>query len=183
MKKTKNVVVFSLFVFIFSLVYFVYARFLGGVTSNEETFLTEIGEIFGGLGFAALAVIYGRTVLKLGLGKGGLARRILPEAYTGMSLPLLKKLLQFLNKTHIYVGITAVAAIVLHAGFMGLTDQNLLLILVFALVLWQAVFGFFLFWRYSPRELRKVSYLVHAQFLSGIMIGIFAFFGHLLAGD
>jgi len=30
------------------------------------------------------------------------------------------------------------------------------------------------------QRFEKYSYLVHAQFISGIMIGIFAYFGHLL---
>lgn len=183
MKKLRNVLGFSATVFIFSLIYFVYASLVSSEKSSEETFLTEIGEIFGGLGLVALVAIYGRTALKLSLGKGGLVQRIIPLEYTDLSLPFLKKLLRFLNQTHVYVGILAVASIGLHVSFMGLLDQNLLLLLVFVLVIWQALFGFFLFWRYSPKELRKVSYLVHAQFLSGIMIGIFAFFGHLLAGD
>jgi len=183
MKKLKNVLFFSAVVFISSLAYFIYASTVGGAKPHEETFLTEVGEGFGSFGLAALALIYGRTVLKLSLGKGGLAQRIIPVEYTDVSLSFLKKLLQFLNKTHLYVGVTAVAAISLHGAFMGLQDQNLLLLLVLVLVIWQALFGFFLSWRYSPRELRKMSYLVHAQFLSGIMIGIFAFFGHILAGD
>jgi len=183
MKKLKNVLVFSIVVFIFSFSYFLYVSSEGDANPHEETYLDEIGEGFGGLGLAALALIYGRTVLKLSLGKGGFAQRIIPMEYTDVSLPFLKKMLRLLNKTHLYVGIIAVAAICLHVSFMGLMDQNLLLLFVFLLVFWQALFGFFLSWRYSSKELRKVSYLVHAQFISGIMIGIFTFFGHLLAED
>jgi len=160
-----------------------YVSSKGSEKPNEETFLEEIGEGFGVLGLVALALIYGRTVLKLSLGKGGFAQRIIPMEYTDVGLPFLKRMLRFLNKTHLYVGIMAVATICLHVSLMGLMDQNLLLLLVLLLVIWQALFGFFLSWRYSPKELRKVSYLVHAQFISGIMIGIFAVFGHLLAGD
>jgi len=54
---------------------------------------------------------------------------------------------------------------------------------VLALVVWQGFFGMFLTWRYSPKELKKFSCLFHAQFLTGIMIGIFAYFGHLLLDD
>ena len=54
---------------------------------------------------------------------------------------------------------------------------------VLALVVWQGLFGLFLSWRYSPRELKKLAYLVHAQFLTGIMIGVFAYLGHLLIDD
>lgn len=48
------------------------------------------------------------------------------------------------------------------------------------LVIWQGVFGLFLTLRYSLAELKKFSYLVHAQFVTGIAIGIFAWFGHML---
>jgi hypothetical protein len=41
----------------------------------------------------------------------------------------------------------------------------------------------FLSWRYSPRDLRKLSYYVHAQLVTGIGIGLFAYFGHLLVDD
>jgi len=51
---------------------------------------------------------------------------------------------------------------------------------VLALVIWQAIFGLFLTWRYTPVELKKFSYLVHAQFITGIALGVFTFFGHLL---
>ncbi|VAX33638.1 hypothetical protein MNBD_NITROSPIRAE01-2182 [hydrothermal vent metagenome] len=183
MKKLKHVIFFTVAVFAFSLIYFIYAYNTGQQSENEETFFTEIGEVFGGLALGTLAVIYGRTVLKLALGKGRLTQRIIPEVYTDLALPLFKKVLQILNKTHLYVGVAAIATISLHVAFMGLFDQNLLLILVFILVLWQGLFGFFISWRYSPRTLRKAAYLVHAQFLSGIAIGIFSFFGHLLLKD
>lgn len=183
MKKLKKILFFTATVFLFSLIYFIYAYSTGGTPADKETFFTEIGEGFGGLALGALGIIYGRTALKIALGKGGMAQRIIPEFYTELSLPFLKKVLRLLNQTHLHVGVVAVATISLHVAFLGLLDQNLLLLLVFALVLWQGFFGFFLSWRYSPRELRKVSYLVHAQFLSGIAIGIFSFFGHLLLKD
>ncbi len=183
MKKLKGVLIFTAAIFLVSLVYFisVYNRYEG--REEQETVFTEVGEGIGGLGLAVLAIIYGRTVLKLSLGKGALAERILPEIYEDVTLPLFKKVLNLLNKTHLHVGVAAIAVIALHALFMGLADQNLFLYLVLILIAWQGLFGFFLSWRYSPRTLRKVSYFVHAQFLTGIMIGIFAFFGHLLAGD
>jgi len=52
-----------------------------------------------------------------------------------------------------------------------------------ALVVWQGLIGMFLTWRYSPKEMKKFSYLVRAQFLTGILIGVFVYFGHLLIDD
>jgi hypothetical protein len=63
---------------------------------------------------------------------------------------------------------------------MGMPMHILFFPAVLALVIWQGLFGLFLSWRYTPAQLKKFSYLVHAQFVTGIMIGIFAFFGHIL---
>jgi hypothetical protein len=93
---------------------------------------------------------------------------------------IFQQLLGFLNRTHVYVGIATVAIILLHIALMGVPMKILFFPAVLVLVVWQGLFGMFLIWRYSPKELRKFSYLVHAQFLTGIMIGVFACFGHLL---
>ena len=73
--------------------------------------------------------------------------------------------------------------ILLHIGLMGIPMDILFFPAVLALVVWQGLFGMFLTWRYSPRELKKFAYLVHAQLFTGIMIGLFAWFGHLLIDD
>ena len=85
-----------------------------------------------------------------------------------------------LDRTHIYVGIATVAIIPLHIALMDVPMKILSLPAVLILVVWQGLFGMFLSWRYSPAELKKFAYLVHAQFATGIMIGIFAYFGHIL---
>jgi hypothetical protein len=94
-----------------------------------------------------------------------------------------ERLLVFLNRTHVYVGIATVAVILLHITLMGVPMRILFFPAVLALVVWQGLFGLFLTWRYTPKELKKFSYLVHAQFVTGIMIGIFAWFGHMLIDD
>jgi len=83
----------------------------------------------------------------------------------------------------VYVGIATVAIILLHIGLMGLPMDILFFPAVLALVVWQGLFGLFLTWRYSPKELKKLAYLVHAQFFTGITIGIFAWLGHVLIDD
>jgi hypothetical protein len=158
----------------------VYAYTVYPPTPERETFLSEIGEGFGEIGLWALLFIYARTLLKLALGKGAFAKRLLPDYSPPAAASVLIHLLGFLDRTHIYVGIAAVAVILLHIGLMGIPMQILFFPAVLALVVWQGLFGLFLTWRYSPKELKKLSYLVHAQFLTGIMIGIFALFGHLL---
>jgi len=104
---------------------------------------------------------------------------------TSVGSERLRQLLAWMNKTHIYFGILAIAIILLHISMMGFTRYSGILFFpaLLFLVIWQGAFGLFLTWRYSPTELRKVSYFVHAQFFTGIAIGIFAFFGHLLIDD
>jgi len=179
-KSIKGIFTYTAIVLIISMVYFVYAYTAYPPTPERETFLSEIGEGFGEVGLWALLFIYARTLLKLALGKGAFAKRILPDYSPPAAASIFSRLLGFLDRTHVYVGIATVAVILLHIALMGIPMQILFFPAVLVLVVWQGVFGLFLTWRYSPKELKKLSYLVHAQFLSGIMIGIFALFGHLL---
>jgi hypothetical protein len=182
-KSIKGILIYTAIIMVASIVYFAYAYTTYPPTPERETFLSEIGEVFGEVGLWALLFIYARTLLKLVLGKGTLAKRILPDYSPPAATSILQQLLRFLNKTHVYVGIATVAIILLHIALMGVPMKILFFPAVLALVVWQGLFGMFLTWRYSPRELKKFSYLVHAQFLTGIMIGIFAYFGHLLIDD
>ena len=92
---------------------------------ERETFLSEIGEFFGTLGIWALVIIYGRTLLKLAIGTGGIAQRLVPDEYDVSAIPPFKTLLNFLNRTHIFVGIAAIAVILLHIAMVGLHPEIL----------------------------------------------------------
>jgi hypothetical protein len=83
----------------------------------------------------------------------------------------------------VYFGISTVVVILLHVALMGIPMHILFFPAVLGLVIWQGLFGLFISWRYSPKELKKFSYLVHAQLFTGILIGVFAYFGHLLIDD
>lgn len=179
-KSIKGVLVYTAVIVSLSVAYFIYAYNVYPPVVERETFLSEIGEGFGEVGLWALLFIYGRTILKLFMGKGELSRRILPDYSPPTAASLLQQLLCFLNRTHVYVGIATVAVILLHIVLMGVPMEILFFQAVLVLVVWQALFGLFLAWRYSPKELKKFSYLVHAQFVTGIALGIFAYFGHLL---
>ncbi len=183
MKNLKSILIFTASVFLTSLVYFISIYQNRPDDHERETFLREIGEFFGTLGVWALVIIYGRTLLKLAIGKGGIAQRLVPDEYDVSALPLFKTLLHVLNRTHVYVGIAAIAVILLHIAMVGLHAEILFFPAVLALVMWQGMFGFFLTWRFSPQDFKKASYFVHAQFLTGIMIGIFSLFGHFLVDD
>lgn len=179
----KKILIFTIIVLAISIGYFIYAQFVYPPTPERETFLTEIGEGIGEIGLWLLIFIYFRTALKLFLGKGAIARRLLPEYTTPVDASLFKKLMSFLDRTHVYFGIASVAIILLHIVLMGVPLTNLFFYAVIALIVWQALFGMFISWRHTPKELRKASYLVHAQLFTGIMLGIFAFMGHILIDD
>mgnify|MGYP000106075344 CR=1 FL=1 len=183
MKKLKHLLTFTAGVFLSSLVYFLAIYPNRPEDREHETLLHEMGEAFGTLGVWALVIIYGRTLVKLAIGQGGLAQRLVPDEYDVSAIPPFSTLLNVLNRTHVYVGVAAIAVIVLHIAMVGLHADILFFPAVLALVLWQGVFGFFLTWRFSPEELKKAAYVVHAQFFTGIMIGIFSVFGHLLLED
>jgi hypothetical protein len=179
-KGIKGILVYTAIVFLISAAYFIYAYTMYPPTPERETFLSEIGEAFGEIGLWALLFIYARTLLKLIMGKGAIAKRILPDYSPPASASYFHHLLGYLNRTHVYVGIATIAVILLHIALMGVPMEILFFPAVLVLVIWQGLFGLFLTWRYSPKELKKFSYLVHAQLFTGIMIGLFSYFGHLL---
>jgi hypothetical protein len=105
-----------------------------------------------------LLFIYFRTALKLVLGKGALSRRILPEYSSPIDANIFQKLIRFLDRTHIYFGIGSVAVILLHIALMGIPMDILFFPAAIFLVVWQGAFGLFISWRYTPKELKKLSY-------------------------
>jgi hypothetical protein len=178
--RIKGILIYTGIVLIVSAGYFIYAHTTYPPTPERETFLSEIGEGFGEVGLWLLLFIYARTLLKLVIGKGRLAQRILPDYSPPAAASYFQWLLSILDKTHVYFGIATVAIILMHIGLMDIPMHILFFPAVLILVIWQGLFGMFLTWRFSPKQLRKFSYLVHAQFVTGITIGIFAYFGHLL---
>ena len=182
-KGIRGILIYTAIVLVVSIVYYIYAYTVYPRVEEQETFLSEVGEGFGEVGLWALLFIYFRTALKLVTGHGALARRLLPDYTPPVSASYFQRLYCFLDRTHIYVGVATVAVILLHIVLMGVPLDILFFQAVLALIIWQGLFGMFLAWRYSPKELKKFSYLVHAQFVTGIMIGIFAYFGHLLIDD
>ena len=183
MKGLKSLIVYTLIVVAVSAAYYVYLHNVHPPTPERETLLSEIGEVFGEIALWVLGFIYFRTILKVIMGKGAIARRLLPEYSPPPAASQLNKFLAYLNRTHIYVGIAGVAVVVLHVALMGLPLDILFFPVVLALVVWQGLFGMFLSWKFTPTELKRFSYLVHAQFSTGILIGVFAYFGHLLVDN
>jgi hypothetical protein len=175
----RKILVFTAVTLVISISYYLYARSHYPPTPENETFLSEIGEGIGEIGLWAILFIYARTVIKLLLARGPLSKRILPEYSPPIDAKPFQNLIRWLDRTHIYFGIGTVVVILLHIAFMGIPMHILFFPAVLVLVVWQGVFGMFISWRYTPKELKKLSYLVHAQLFTGIMIGVFAYFGHV----
>ena len=182
-KGLKKLLGFSVLVLVVSCAYFAYVLAVHPPSPERETFLTEVGEGVGEFALWTFVIIYVRTLVKLLLGKGPLARRLLPNYTVPESPSYVQRLVLYLDRSHVYFGVAGVALVLLHISLIGLHAEILFFPAVLGLVLWQALFGMFLSWKFSPRELRKVSYVVHAQLITGVSIGLFAYFGHLLVGD
>jgi len=162
--------------------YTIYIQINGGYQYVENhSYLSELGEALGGLGYFLLILVYGRTLLKIIVRKGTLWQRLEPYNIDYSLLKnLFQKLLYILNKTHAYIGTLAIITIFLHCYFTASFLDNLLLRLVLIVLAWQGIFGAFLQFKFTPGSLKRKSYLLHAQFISGVLILILAAFGHLL---
>ncbi|MBX2885634.1 MAG: hypothetical protein KTR32_37105 [Granulosicoccus sp.] len=176
----RQLVVYTGLITIVSVLYFLYVFLTAPPTVEKETFLSEVGEGIGEVAMWAFIFIYFRTALKLIMGKGPISRRLLPEYKAPPQTGVLKRLVVFLDKTHVHVGIAAVAIAAVHIALMGQPFQNLFFVAVILLILWQTGFGFVLRWRKAPADIKKYSFSVHAQLVTGVMLGIFAWFGHIL---
>jgi hypothetical protein len=181
----RQLIIYTAIIVLVSAIYFVYAWFSTPPTTERETFLNEIGEGVGELAMWSFIFIYLRTVLKLVMGKGPIARRLLPEYKAPPQTGWLKRLVVTLDRTHVHVGIAAVALATLHIALMGMPFQNLFFVAVILLIIWQTLFGWILRVRSVPvqMEVRRFSFSVHAQLVTGVMLGVFAYFGHMLVGD
>ena len=179
----KRFVIYSGAVLVVALAYYAWLVSALPKTPENETWLSELGEGLGEFAMWLFIFIYVRTGLKLLLGKGPMARRLLPEYKAPSSLSGLQRVIALLDRTHIYFGVAAVAFALIHIGLMGLHLHILSFPLVLALVIWQAAFGSMLTWRGAPSSAKRWSYAVHAQLVTGVAIGVFAYLGHLLIDD
>lgn len=176
----RRLIIYSAGVLIAAVGYYLYVLSVHPPSPERETFLTEVGEVIGEVALWAFFVIYLRTFVKLTMGKGPLAKRLLPDYSPPSAVNHVQRIVVYLDRSHVYFGIAAVALVLIHIALMGLRVDIWFFPVVLALVLWQGLFGMFLSWRGAPRDLKKWSYSVHAQLITGMAIGIFAYFGHLL---
>ena len=176
----KGLIPFTVVVIGLSSLLFFYLYLGKEPTPEVHGFRKEIAEGLGTVGLCALAIIYGRSMLKLILNEGTLLQRFIPDDHYELSMSASRKLLAFLNRTHKYVGATTIVLMPGHALLMGTARWNPFLVSVLCLLAWQGVFGLFLVVRFPSSTLKQYGHLAHAQLFTGVMIGVFAAFGHLL---
>ncbi len=179
----RKLIGFTCAIFVVAVAYYLYVLNVHPPSPERETFLSEIGEGIGEISLWVFIAIYVRTVAKIVFGKGPFSRRLLPDYTAPAAGSLAQRAFVFMDRTHFFLGIAAIIATLLHIGLLGLHAEILFFPVVLALVLWQGSFGFFISWKRTPKDLKRWSYYVHAQLITGIAIGIFAYFGHLLLDD
>jgi len=183
MKLTRNRIIFLGGVLIVSGLYFVYAYFTIPPTKEADGLLADFGEGLGGVAVWGLGLLYCRGALKMLVHEGPWTQRFLPQEYGALAQGLSQRLLILLNKSHPALGIITIVLLAGHAGLTTDGRMNLFLFLTMIIMFWQGGFGLFLKTRLTPLVLRRYTYAVHAQFVTGGLILIFAGFGHLLVGD
>ncbi len=181
-KKNLTLIVFTVLTVVLSLWYVEYTSLSGGFGYvRNRTALGRIGDTFGKIGLLVLALVYARSVLKIIVHTDAFWKRLEPFNADNFDIKKVStKILIFLNKSHIYLGILAITLIFMHCYLTGSYRDNLLLQIVLGLLAVEGISGLILKLKYSPGELKQKSYLVHRQFIVGMMLIIFAIFGHLI---
>ncbi len=183
MKRGRNRLIFLGGVLLLSWVYFVYAWLVLPPTREAHGALSDLGEGMGSFAVWGLVLLYCRGMFKLVINDGPLLKRFLPAEIADTTQNMGQKILRVLNRTHPALGVVTIVLIAGHAGLSSTGRLNLFLILTMAVMFWQGGFGLFLKSKWTPLALRKHSFGVHAQLVTGILILIFAGFGHLLVGN
>ncbi len=144
----------------------------------------DFGEALGSFGLWLLILIYARTLLKLLVANGIFWQRLQPLSTSQLPLKTyLGRILFYLNKSHGWLGGLAVASIFGHCYLTGTWRDNYVLQVVLLLMAWQAFWGVVLKIKYVPADLKRQSYLWHAQVYTGIGLLVFAAIGHMLISD
>jgi len=151
------------------------------VQTNIHGFRIDLAEGLGVTGLISLILIYSRSLLKISLDNSALLSSFISESAYKNTIALLKKLLKPLNQVHRYIGTVSVIIFPIHALLMGINRWNPFLIMVLGVFAWQGFFGFLLVSSVKSPWIKRYSRIFHAQLFTGVMIAIFAGFGHLLA--
>ena len=142
---------------------------------------SALGEVLGPAGLFLLVFIYTRTAFKLLVRKGSFWERLAPfNVDYGKIKTASEKILFYLNKSHPYFGAAAIAVVYSHCYLISRFYNLLPLRIVLALLAWQGVWGLVLKTRTAPAFLKKRGHLFHSQWITGLLILIFAGLGHYL---
>ena len=142
---------------------------------------SALGEVLGPAGLFLLVFIYTRTAFKLLVRKGSFWERLaLFNVDYGKIKTASEKILFYLNKSHPYFGAAAIAVVYSHCYLISRFYNLLPLRIVLALLAWQGVWGLVLKTRTAPAFLKKRGHLFHSQWITGLLILIFAGLGHYL---
>ncbi len=147
---------------------------------HTHGFRKDLAEGLGITGLISLILIYTRSLLKILLDSNALPVGFIPESAYDTVMALLKKTYKILNKWHRYIGTAAVIIFPTHALLMGINRWNPFLIMVLGIFAWQGISGFLLVSPLKAPWVKQYSRFFHAQLFTGVMIAIFAGFGHLL---
>jgi len=142
---------------------------------------SALGEVLGPAGLFLLVFIYARTAFKLLVRKGPFWERLAPfNVDYGKIKTASGKILFYLNKSHPYFGAAAIAVVYSHCYLISRFYNLLPLRIVLALLAWQGAWGLVLKTRTAPAFLKKRGHLFHSQWITGLLILIFAGLGHYL---
>lgn len=179
-----GIVIFAVIMMALAGGYTLFIRYKGGPSYVEsESGYADAGSGIASVAIIALVSIYGRSVLKLLVNEGSFWDRLGEIVDPGPARTWSKKLLKVLTATHPYAGVVAVGGIYLHCLFTGKALDNLLLTLLLIVMGFQGITGLILKFKYTPRSMKRLGFLLHLQFYIGIAIVVLAIFGHAMVGD
>jgi hypothetical protein len=183
--KNLSLIVFTGVVLLCAAAYILYAYLQGqGYAVGDDRFIRNLGRWLGPAGLSLLVLVYARTAFKLLVRKDSFWKRLEPFNidYAGIKTAS-GKILFYLNKSHPYFGVSAIALVYLHCYFISRFYNLLPLRLVLALLAWQGVWGLVLKTRIAPAFLKRRGHLFHSQLITGALILLFALLGHFLLED
>jgi hypothetical protein len=183
-RKNLSLIIFAVMVLLCAAVYILYIYLQGqGYAIGDDRFIRGFGEWLGLAGLSMLIVVYARTAFKLLVRKDSFWKRLEPFNIDYARIKTVSgKILFYLNKSHPYFGVSAIALVYLHCYFISRFYNLLPLRLVLALLAWQGVWGLVLKTRIAPAFLKKRGHLFHSQLITGALILLFAGLGHFLLG-
>ena len=179
LRKNFTLAIFTIFVFGTGLI--VYSQG-DALWPRYGTLRWDVAGVMGQAAIAALILVYLRLVLKIIIQRGNLWQRLQPLDPADFDVrTILQRALYYLNLFHPYLGVIAIAAILMHSYLMINFQGNLALRIVLYLILWQGFWGFVLTFKYTPTALKRQGLKLHSQFITGILILVLALIGHQLS--